>query len=62
MGNTEIKKPCIWTESPNGKGDYYVPSCIKSRVNVIKWAKKHSIPIIDIFRSCPFCGSKVVIK
>ena len=50
---------CIWKESPNGKGDYYVPSCLDTRINVIKWAKKHNRNIIDLFMSCPFCGRKV---
>ena len=56
---------CIWKEKENGKGDFYIPSCLglsSNGINVWKVAKKKGISIIDIFRSCPYCGNKVVIK
>lgn len=56
---------CVWTERENGKGNIYIPSCLKNSsngVNIFKVAKKYRISIIDIFRSCPFCGHNVVVN
>lgn len=56
---------CVWTEKENGKGDVYIPSCLKNSsngVNIFKVAKKYRVSIIDIFRSCPFCGHNVVVN
>lgn len=56
---------CVWTEKENGKGNVYIPSCLKNSsngVNIFKVAKKYRMSIIDIFRNCPFCGHNVVIN
>ena len=56
---------CVWTEKENGKGNIYIPSCLKNSsngVNIFKVAKKYKMSIIDIFRSCPFCGHNVVVN
>ncbi len=56
---------CVWTEKENGKGDVYIPSCLKNSsngVNIFKVAKKYKISVIDIFRKCPYCGHNVIIN
>ena len=56
---------CIWKEKENGKGDVYIPSCLGKScngINVWKVAKKKNITIIDMFRTCPYCGDRVQIK
>ncbi len=56
---------CVWTEKENGKGDVYIPSCLKNSsngVNIFKVAKKYRISVIDIFRKCPYCGHNVIIN
>ncbi len=56
---------CVWDEKENGKGDIYIPSCLKSSsngVNIWKVSKKKGITILDIFRKCPYCGNKVVVN
>ena len=66
MGNEDNKKfTCVWTEKENGKGDVYIPACLgksSNGVNVFKYCKKHHLNLIDIFRTCPFCGGAVVIE
>lgn len=56
---------CTWTEKENGKGDVYIPSCLgksSNGVNVWKVARKKNISILDIFKKCPYCGNRVIIK
>lgn len=56
---------CVWTEKENGKGDVYIPSCLKNSsngVNIFKAARKYKMSVIDIFRKCPYCGHNVIIN
>jgi hypothetical protein len=66
MGTNERKMyVCTWTEKENGKGNIYIPSCLgnsSNGVNIFKVAKKYKVSLIDIFRSCPYCGNNVVIN
>lgn len=65
MHSAEQETVCVWTEKENGKGDVYIPSCLKNSsngVNIYKVAKKYKISLVDIFRRCPYCGHNVMIN